>query len=827
MYRTLRLSIIFAAGLALVAWGGCRLPSAGRPASAVTVAAAVTSTPAAMPSASATASATSTRPPTPTATPTVTPTPTLTPTPSPTPPPAQRFSDALRYQTNGQYAQAADALRSLLNDPTSAALYGDALYRLAQVQAGAGDWPAAEQSLTDFLVRFPGHAHRDHALFLLGNVQEKLGKLPQAAAAVEQYASRHPEVRSYVQKRLGDLYRAMQDTDRAVSAYRQAAAEAPSATLQVQYQEEAASTLLMAEDYAGAVGEYDRILQTARLADYRCKVQYLAGMAYLSAGQSEAAITRFRRAIAESERSPYAHSALAQLVDLNAPVDDYLRGVIDYNNQAYWPAIAALDRYLQGQAPARADAAQNYLAASYAALNQIELAAAAYQKLLDAYPNSSYVGDAWLALARLRARAGDIEGARQLYLTFAQTYPDHVLAPRALLARGRLAEDAGDLRQAADDYLALAERYPQGVWSDAARQRAGLCLYRLGQYRDAAATWETQAGATASEDTRIEALFWAGKSRMAQGDVDRAVEHLTCVSSARPLSYYGGRAAKLARSISAGDAPTATPAPAASQDAEAWLLSWAGVSTEALRSAIPAELSANPRLLRGRELSELGLTKEAADEFDALRAEYANQPAHLYHLALIFQAWGEARQVIGAASRLLALSGAALEATPAELRRLAYPTRYFNDLVEAEAAARNIDPLLIYSVIRQESLFQSRAVSSAAAQGLMQIIPDTGRWIATRLAWPNFTVPDLYLPYINVKFGTYYLQQQLAAFGGDVISALAAYNAGPGNAAAWRKKAGQDDADLVFALVDLEETRAYLQAITQNLAIYRITYPAR
>jgi len=152
-----------------------------------------------------------------------------------------------------------------------------------------------------------------------------------------------------------------------------------------------------------------------------------------------------------------------------------------------------------------------------------------------------------------------------------------------------------------------------------------------------------------------------------------------------------------------------------------------------------------------------------------------------------------------------------------------YPI-YFDNLVELEAEERAVDPLLVYSVIRQESLFQTQASSWASARGLMQVIPDTGEWIAMRIGWQDFAAEDLYLPYISVKFGTFYLQQQLTAFDGDVVSALTAYNAGPGNALRIRSAATQDDPDLIYALVDLAETRLYLEKVLRNYAIYHLTY---
>ena len=162
------------------------------------------------------------------------------------------------------------------------------------------------------------------------------------------------------------------------------------------------------------------------------------------------------------------------------------------------------------------------------------------------------------------------------------------------------------------------------------------------------------------------------------------------------------------------------------------------------------------------------------------------------------------RQSILSAARVITLSDTPIEETPAFLRHLAYPT-YFSNLVEMEAQERALDPLLIYSVIRQESLFQSQVSSWASARGLMQVIPDTGEWIAMRLGWPDFSASHLYLPYVSVKFGVYYLQQQLVTFDGDVVSALTGYNAGPGNAIRLRAAAILDDPDLIYALMDINE----------------------
>jgi soluble lytic murein transglycosylase len=120
-------------------------------------------------------------------------------------------------------------------------------------------------------------------------------------------------------------------------------------------------------------------------------------------------------------------------------------------------------------------------------------------------------------------------------------------------------------------------------------------------------------------------------------------------------------------------------------------------------------------------------------------------------------------------------------------------------------------------------LFEGSITSSAAAQGLMQIIPDTGTWIAARLNRPNFQNSDLYRPFINVEFGGYYLNFLRDYFDGDMFAALAAYNAGPGNAEIWLK-AADDDPDLFLEIARIEEPRRYIRAIYEFYELYRAFY---
>jgi soluble lytic murein transglycosylase len=155
--------------------------------------------------------------------------------------------------------------------------------------------------------------------------------------------------------------------------------------------------------------------------------------------------------------------------------------------------------------------------------------------------------------------------------------------------------------------------------------------------------------------------------------------------------------------------------------------------------------------------------------------------------------------------------------------RLRFGTHYA-DLIMPAAQDYDFNPLFLFSVVRQESLFESFVRSSAAARGLMQIIPSTGETIARNLGWPeNYTDDDLYRPTISIRFGVDYLHDQRNRFKGDLYAALAAYNGGPGNAMAWKALSG-DDPDLFLEVIRFSETRSYIQRIYEIFSIYRRLY---
>jgi soluble lytic murein transglycosylase len=197
-----------------------------------------------------------------------------------------------------------------------------------------------------------------------------------------------------------------------------------------------------------------------------------------------------------------------------------------------------------------------------------------------------------------------------------------------------------------------------------------------------------------------------------------------------------------------------------------------------------------------------------------------------YRLAGYLADLGLYRSATLAARQVLDLAGmddAGTLNAPMYFNRLRFGT-YFSELVIPIAEEYDFHPLFVFSLIRQESLFESFVSSSAQAGGLMQIVPATGQDIADRLGWPEeYTDADRFRPLVNVRFGVDYLADQVKAFGGDLFAALAAYNGGPGNAAQWQKLAGGDP-DVFVEVIRFAETRNYVRGIYEIFSLYRRLY---
>jgi len=757
--------------------------------------------------------------PTPTATPTTTATPITTPTPTlaptPTPPPSLRLESARAHQRNGHYEAAIAECEAILSGPATKEA-AEARFLLGQNRLLNGEYQSAIEALQEFLRAHPWDQRRPQAHFLLARAHQSLGNWGQAIVHYRQYLARRDVVAGYVNELIGDCYVNLQDYLSAIAAYEKALREAPLASREFRLREKIAQAHLGLADYEGAIARYEAILARARKYGYRAEIEYLIGRAYQEWGKEEKAHQHFLEAVNRYPRAGYAYLALVELVEAGVEVDDFQRGLVDYYAGAYEPAIQAFKRYIEGVPRGRLGEARYYAGLSYREMGRHTLAIREFDRLVEA--GGEMAGQAWLEKARTLAGMGRREEAVSTYREFARSHPRHELAEEALWRAAHLLEEGGHYDEAASTYLDLWQGYPQGKRAAAALFRAGLCRYRRAEYEGAAEAWRKLLGG--KPELRSKALFWLGKALLRQGRAEEARARFE-EAAAEQVNYYALRAADMIGSGERSEVAAFDEA-AEREEAEAWLAAWLDLPDASLRSSAQA-IEKDPRFQRGRELLSLGLRDEATAEIEALRKDVADDPLALYQLALSLRDLGLYRPSIACAVRLIHLSPAgSVREAPRFLQRLAYPL-YFADLVVAEARAHGLDPLLLFALVRQESLFDGWATSRADARGLTQIIPSTGEWIARRLSWRGYRAHHLYRPYLNARFGAWYLARQLEDFGGDLFAALAAYNGGPGNAARWLARARGDD-DLFVEVISLPETQLYVKKVYEHYALYHALY---
>jgi soluble lytic murein transglycosylase len=177
-----------------------------------------------------------------------------------------------------------------------------------------------------------------------------------------------------------------------------------------------------------------------------------------------------------------------------------------------------------------------------------------------------------------------------------------------------------------------------------------------------------------------------------------------------------------------------------------------------------------------------------------------------------FVALGTVAVLIGVFVGALVASGAFDDA----LKELTLPLQH-EDVIRQQADEKGVDAALIAAVIYSESKFSDQT-SSAGARGLMQITPEAAQYIEKQSGGTTFKLSDLSDPELNIRYGTFLLRELLDRYDGDEAAALAAYNAGPGNADKW------GGADLTVAAIPFPETRAYVEEVLEKRDEYRHEY---
>jgi soluble lytic murein transglycosylase len=692
---------------------------------------------------------------------------------------------AQQYERDGEYEEAIAVLEAIVSQQRDPAP-DDAILSLGRLYLRVDRYDDARAQLQLYIDEAPSEPNLNTARFLLARALAALGD---PEAAVDLYAD-------YIEDggfAFPEAHLARADLLSTLGRFEEAARDAE-ATLAAPLPESVRLSALLAAAQAyeqasaidEATGWYSTLSDESPFPADQALALWRIGAMKRESGDPTWT-QDLRLVVSDYPETSAAEGALADLLEAAEPVDAYSQGLIHYRNFRNDEAQDAFSAYLEQDPPGPdAAAAAFYLAATEERLSEPESAVSHYADSL----------------------------------LFDSSGP---LADHALWWRGRVLEQLSRLDEARTTYDSLLVQFPASTWAPEAAFRLGFVLYEQGLPGDAADVWADTAAGSADPRTR----FWLAKARLAAGDSETALSDLEALARDQPNEYYGVRAADLV--AQGGDAGTLLSDAELAALEEEPIVDWSAADNW-ISPFAPPLLSLNrfvlllpdERWLRGQELLALGLPNDATAEFRALLDAYEDEPFALYHLARAFHSSSLTHLAAEAAVRLLdALPAEAAALAPTSILRLAYPIAYA-DLIESAAQDEEVSPFLLLAMIRQESFFDPDVGSPAGALGLMQVIPVTAAEIASRLDHTDFDAADLYRPHVSIDFGAHYLSQQLAAFDASPQQALAAYNAGPGNAARWAE--GTDDPDVFLERIEFDETRNYIMRVMENLARYRELY---
>ena len=417
-----------------------------------------------------------------------------------------------------------------------------------------------------------------------------------------------------------------------------------------------------------------------------------------------------------------------------------------------------------------------------------------------------------ISIARAYRNIKRMEKARETYDRFISLFPGHQLTQDIIWSRAWDLEAGKEFEAAIGQYDKIISKYNSGNRTDEARFRKGLVWYKQDEWEKACVEWERFLAQRPSSALVSDVHYWIGKCRLAQRKEAEARSGFLKSIVTSPAGYYAFRSREALSVLGDTVQPPLFDPASDLRSSQAWLDS---ISTR--RLALSPRDSAWYRT--GSLLAACGLMSHARFYLSHLERNFPDNLPLQFELATLYMAGSDPTSAYRIARQFAwKIPPERRAAMPFDVYDAMYPSA-FGAYVETEAEKHGVDPNLVHAVMRQESVFDPAIVSPAGAIGLMQIMPETGKTIASKLATP-FASDSLYNPAYNIAFGAYYLGELLDDFEGNIILAVASYNGGPHNAKKWYHERKHENVDLFVENIPFTETRKYVKKVLGNYWTY-------
>jgi peptidoglycan lytic transglycosylase len=689
--------------------------------------------------------------------------------------------ETLRSITRGGVLPAEDAVAKIEKDfpKTTAGALAKIVH--ARIRMNVKDYAGAASLLDTSVVR-DYTAIGDYALWLRASALDQANRRIEARAAYVQLARIFPNSLRAREASLRDAQMLMQDGQ---------AAAVPVELKTLFPQDDGAALLLIAKAYeqtgdtTRALANYRRVYFFAPASSEAAEAA--AAMTRLgsstTAATAEEAQTRAQKLYAAKRFSEAYDSftdAFARFPTVATPDLQARRAIAAANARRYPEATAALAT-IPTSNEARAEAMFN-LALAYGRAKQWVQARGMTDDLRKQSPNSPWTARAFVQLGQAAENNKDDVNASYFYRAAVNFYPGMTEVTPAQFYIAWAAHDAKNFNQSSQ-----------------------LLTEHLAVY------------AGNNSDFRGKAAYWAARDSERVGKLAEARALYKGLLARYDANWYGYLAKQRLDDMDRNGAPS-KDFPADSQ---------IGRAVANLKTVTVAEETAgskeDERIAKADQLSIIGADDWALDELNTAASAAPNSPRVNLAIAKIFRAKNDNVQALNYLKRSYPDYS---QMEPEEMRRdewdVFYPLQYW-DIIKQESRARGLDPYQVAGLIRQETVFNPRAVSSARAYGLMQLLVPTALTTARRAGVDrSITMDSLFEPRLNIQLGTAYFKDQIDKYG-RIEYVAAAYNAGPNRVVQWRASLPLQMDEWQEA-VPFRETRLYIQGVVRNTLQYRRLY---
>lgn len=459
------------------------------------------------------------------------------------------------------------------------------------------------------------------------------------------------------------------------------------------------------------------------------------------------------------------------------------------------------------------------MADCYSNINENNLARDLYNEMLnDSYYSADTKAYFMFKIAQLAKRGTDNNEAIRLYNELAERYPKSKYADEARYLSIWLKYNDGKYEEAISEFKQFVNKYKRSQKRLDALWFLGINLFKYKRYEEAYKYfYEIKRTTPNNVKEKPASIYFLAKISCILNKRDECREHYLNLIENFPLNYYSFMAQNRLREIF--NEEIAFPDFEVKYPLDVDNLS---ISEQPDRFVIAQE--GFLRINKALQLIRLGLDRFAQRELNYINIKLNDDYKVIYFIASMKHRAGD---YYGSMKALRGFFVDNILNRPSSLEikfwKKMFPLAFFNYVIE-NSDKNSIDPLLILSIMREESHFRPAVVSPAGAKGLMQIMPKTGILISKSMNMENFEPNMLDIPEINISLGSWYLSQLLMKFKNQLPFAIASYNAGPSAVDRWLKRNKDTDLDLFIEEIPYKETRNYVKRVLQTYGIYNFLY---